>query len=385
MKVTLSHIKADIGSLPGHTTVHSKVIEEVTKFVTDHSKGVIWDSQIGYVGDDVQITMVHDKGTNASEVHKLAWDAFKAGTEVAKELGLYGAGQDLLKDSFSGNIKGMGPGIAEMEITARRSEPFIVYMMDKTEPGAFNFPIYKMFADPFNTPGLVIDQNMHNGFRFEVWDIEEAKAIMLETPNEMYDLLSLIGTKGRYVIKRVYTREDHEKLPDENVAVITTDKLSFIAGEYVGKDDPAAIVRIQSGLPASGEAMEAFSHPYLVSGWMRGSFNGPLMPVSMKDSKMIRFDGPPRVVASGFVYKDHKLTGPVDMFDDPAYDNARNLASSIADYLRRMGPFEPHRLPEEDMEYTTLPKVMEKLKGRFEHVDAVEKRKSKNSSQRDVE
>ncbi len=385
MKVTLSHIKADIGSLPGHTTVHSKVIEEVTKFVSDHSKGVIWDSQIGYVGDDVQITMVHDKGTNASEVHKLAWDAFKAGTEVAKELGLYGAGQDLLKDSFSGNIKGMGPGIAEMEITPRRSEPFIVYMMDKTEPGAFNFPIYKMFADPFNTPGLVIDQNMHNGFRFEVWDIEEAKAIMLETPNEMYDLLSLIGTKGRYVIKRVYTREDHEKLPDENVAVITTDKLSFIAGEYVGKDDPAAIVRIQSGLPASGEAMEAFSHPYLVSGWMRGSFNGPLMPVSMKDSKMIRFDGPPRVVASGFVYKDHKLTGPVDMFDDPAYDNARNLASSIADYLRRMGPFEPHRLPEEDMEYTTLPKVMEKLKGRFEHVDAVEKRKSKNSSQRDVE
>lgn len=385
MKVTLSHIKADIGSLPGHTTVHSKVLEEVRKFVTDHSKGVIWDSQIGYVGDDVQITMVHDKGINASEVHKLAWDAFKAGTEVAKEIGLYGAGQDLLKDSFSGNIKGMGPGVAEMEITPRRSEPFIVYMMDKTEPGAFNFPIYKMFADPFNTPGLVIDNNMHNGFRFEVWDIEAAKAIMLETPTEMYDLLALIGTKGKYVIKRVYTREDHEKLPDENVAVITTDKLSFIAGEYVGKDDPAAIVRIQSGLPASGEAMEAFSHPYLVSGWMRGSFNGPLMPVSMKDSKMTRFDGPPRVVASGFVYKDHKLSGPVDMFDDPAYDNARNLASSIADYLRRMGPFEPHRLPEEDMEYTTLPKVMEKLKDRFEHVDAVEKRKSKNSSGREVE
>jgi Archaeal fructose 1,6-bisphosphatase len=91
------------------------------------------------------------------------------------------------------------------------------------------------------------------------------------------------------------------------------------------------------------------------------------------------------VVASGFVYKDHKLSGPVDMFDDPAYDNARNLASSIADYLRRMGPFEPHRLPEEDMEYTTLPKVMEKLKDRFEHVDAVEKRKSKNSSGREVE
>ncbi len=383
MKVTLTHIKADIGSLPGHTTVHEDVLNEVKRFLKEQSKGIIWDHFVGYVGDDIQITMVHDNGVNASEVHKLAWDAFKSGTEVAKKLGLYGAGQDLLKDSFSGNIKGMGPGIAEMDITPRRSEPFIVYMMDKTEPGAFNYPIFKMFADPFNTPGLVIDQSMHDGFKFEVWDIQEAKAIMLNAPEEMYDIISLIGTKGRYVIKRVYTKKEHGKLPDENVAVITTDKLSFIAGEYVGKDDPAAIVRIQSGLPASGEAMEAFSHPYLVSGWMRGSFNGPLMPVAMKNSKMIRFDGPPRVVALGFVYKDKKLTGPVDMFDDPAYDNARKLANDITDYIRRMGPFEPHRLPEEDMEYTTLPKVMEKLKGRFVHVDAVEKGVSKNSTGRD--
>ncbi|EQB69531.1 MAG: hypothetical protein AMDU5_GPLC00003G0081 [Thermoplasmatales archaeon Gpl] len=383
MKVTLTHIKADIGSLPGHTTVHEDVLNEVKRFLKEQSKGIIWDHFVGYVGDDIQITMVHDNGVNASEVHKLAWDAFKSGTEVAKKLGLYGAGQDLLKDSFSGNIKGMGPGIAEMDITPRRSEPFIVYMMDKTEPGAFNYPIFKMFADPFNTPGLVIDQSMHDGFKFEVWDIQEAKAIMLNAPEEMYDIISLIGTKGRYVIKRVYTKKEHGKLPDENVAVITTDKLSFIAGEYVGKDDPAAIVRIQSGLPASGEAMEAFSHPYLVSGWMRGSFNGPLMPVAMKNSKMIRFDGPPRVVALGFVYKDKKLAGPVDMFDDPAYDNARKLANDITDYIRRMGPFEPHRLPEEDMEYTTLPKVMEKLKGRFVHVDAVEKGVSKNSTGRD--
>jgi fructose 1,6-bisphosphate aldolase/phosphatase len=377
MKVTLSHIKADIGSLPGHTTVHEDVVNQVKNHVKDHGKGIISDFYVSSIGDDIQITMAHNLGINAKEVHGLAWDAFKAGTEVAKKLGLYGAGQDLLKDSFSGNIKGMGPGIAEMEITPRKSEPFIVYMMDKTEPGAFNYPIFKMFADPFNTPGLVIDNNMHEGFRFEVWDIIEGKNIYLDAPDEMYDIISLIGSKSRYVIKRVLTKETHQKLPDENVAVITTDKLSFIAGEYVGKDDPAAIVRIQSGLPASGEAMEAFSHPYLVSGWMRGSFNGPLMPVGLKYSKMSRFDGPPKVGALGFVYKDGKLTGPVDMFDDPAFDGARKLASDIADYIRRMGPFEPHRLPEEDMEYTTMPKVMEKLKGRFQDMEGQPGNKNK--------
>ena len=382
-KVTISHIKADIGSLPGHSTVYGPVEEEVRNFVSSHSSSILSDFRVSRIGDDIQITMIHDRGIDNEEVHKLAWDAFKAGTAVAKKVGLYGAGQDLLKDAFSGNIKGMGPGVAEMEITPRKSEPFLVYMMDKTEPGAFNLPIYKMFADPFNTPGLVIDPSMHEGFRFEIWNIMEGTRIELSTPDELYDILSMIGSKSKYVIKRVYTKETHEKLPDENVAVITTDKLSFIAGEYVGKDDPAAVVRIQSGLPASGESLEAFTHPFLVSGWMRGSFNGPLMPVGLKDSKMTRFDGPPRVACLGFVLKDGKLAGPVDMFDDPAFDGARKTATEIADYLRRMGPFEPHRLPDEEMEYTTLPKVLDKLKGRFESLDKPQKKTKNLVSTRD--
>lgn len=385
MKVTISHIKADIGSLPGHTTVYGPVVDEVGSYVKKNGEGLISDFHISSVGDDIQITMIHDRGVDSPEVHELAWNAFKAGTSVAKKYGLYGAGQDLLKDSFSGNIKGMGPGIAEMEITPRKSEPFIVYMMDKTEPGAFNFPIFKMFADPYNTPGLVIDTNMHDGFRFEVWDIVEAKKIFLDCPEHMYDLLGLIGSKSRYVIKRVYTKKSHEKLPDENVAVISTDKLSFIAGEYVGKDDPAGIVRIQSGLPASGEAMEAFSFPYMVSGWMRGSFNGPLMPVGLKDAKMSRFDGPPKVIGLGFVLKDGKLVGPVDMFDDPAFDGARKTATQVVDYLRRMGPFEPHRLPEDEMEYTSLPRVLEKFKGKFEVIESQSKKREVKLSTKDVD
>ena len=33
--------------------------------------------------------------------------------------------------------------------------------------------------------------------------------------------------------------------------------------------------------------------------------------------------------------------------------------------MRAHGPFEPHRLPMEDMEYTTLPHVMKLLADRF--------------------
>jgi fructose 1,6-bisphosphate aldolase/phosphatase len=71
------------------------------------------------------------------------------------------------------------------------------------------------------------------------------------------------------------------------------------------------------------------------------------------------------VISYGFQLADGKLVGPRDMFDDIAFDDARRLANQAAEYLRRHGPFEPHRLPLEEMEYTTMPQVMKKLEKRF--------------------
>ena len=78
-----------------------------------------------------------------------------------------------------------------------------------------------------------------------------------------------------------------------------------------------------------------------------------------------RFDGPPRVIAAGFQLCNGKLIGPRDLFDDPAFDEARRTTNKIANYLRSHGPFEPHRLGLEDLEYTTMDKLMKKLEERF--------------------
>ncbi len=370
MKTTVSLIKADIGSVAGHSIVAKEILEIAEKKLKEAKEtGLIEDFRVFNVGDDLQLLMTHRKGEDNPEIHELAFKTFKEATKKAKEMKLYGAGQDLLSDAFSGNVKGMGPGVAEMEFTERKAEPLIAFAMDKTEPGAFNLPIFKIFADPFNTAGLIIDPSFHSGFIFEVWDILEHKRVFMRSPEEMYDILALIGSKSAYVIKRVYPKEDHKTLPkDEPVAVISTEKLYQIAGKYVGKDDPVALVRAQSGLPAVGEVLEAFSFPHLVSGWMRGSHNGPILPVSLKDARCTRFDGPPRCVALGFQVSNAKLIGPVDLFADVAFDYTRMKALEITDYIRRHGPFEPHRLPREEMEYTTLPQVLEKLKGRFEPV-----------------
>ncbi len=361
MKVTLSVIKADIGGYVGHSGMHPRLMEIAEDMLTQaKDNGAIIDFHVLRVGDDLELIISHTKGRDNEEIHKLAWDVFSACTDEAKRLKLYGAGQDLLSDAFAGNVRGMGPGVAELELEERPSEPIVIFMADKTSPGAWNYPLFKMFADPFNTAGLVIDSKMHEGFKFEVLDLYQGKTITLSCPEEMYDLLTFIGSVEHYVIKAVYRKSDNIM-----AASASTQRLSLIAGKYVGKDDPVLIVRGQSGLPAIGEILEPFSFPFIVPGWMRGSHNGPMMPVAFHQANCTRFDGPPRVIAAGFQLSDGKLVGPRDLFDDPAFDRARDMANQFADYLRRMGPFEPHRLGKEDMEYTTLPKIMERLKDRF--------------------
>uniref|UniRef100_A0A7C3Z346 Fructose-1,6-bisphosphate aldolase/phosphatase n=1 Tax=Desulfobacca acetoxidans TaxID=60893 RepID=A0A7C3Z346_9BACT len=353
-KLTLSVIKADVGGMVGHCSSHPDMLALAQEHVAAAVKrGLLVDGQVLHVGDDVELIMTHHRGENNSEIHQFAWDTFLDLTQLAKRMKLYGAGQDMLADAFSGNVKGMGPGVAEMSFVERKSEPVVIFMADKTSPGAWNLPVFKMFADPFNTVGLVIDPSMHRGFRFRVLDIFENKEWFLSCPEDMYDLLVLIGASGRYLIESTYRKKDNEI-----VAVASSQKLGLIAGRYVGKDDPVLIVRSQSGFPAVGEILEPFAFPHLVEGWMRGSHHGPLMPVSFADARPIRFDGPPRVIAAGYQLCEGKLIGPVDLFSDVAYDEARKEASRIATYMRRHGPFEPHRLGLHEMEYTTLPQVM---------------------------
>jgi fructose 1,6-bisphosphate aldolase/phosphatase len=367
-RTTVSIIKCDVGSLAGHYIVPRPLFEIAEKNLKEAvKKAVINNFYVFNAGDDLELLMLHEKGEQNHDIHKLAWDTFKEAADRAKKLKLYAAGQDLLKTAFSGNVRGMGPGVAEMEIEERASDPIVVFAADKTSAGSFNYPLFRMFADPTNTAGLVIDPNMLCGFKFEIVDTKEHKSIILKCPEEMYEMLALIGTVGRYAISRVWRASDNLVCAASSIS-----KLSLIAGKYVGKDDPVMIARAQHGLPAVGEILAPFMHSYFVQGWMRGSHWGPIMPVGLKASKCTVFDGPPRIVAIGFQVADGKIASDdkgnpmiADLFADPAFALARREAMQNASVLRNMGEFEPARLSAEDMEYTTIQKVLESLGGRF--------------------
>ncbi|MGI0097169.1 MAG: fructose-1,6-bisphosphatase, partial [Nitrosopumilaceae archaeon] len=288
--------------------------------------------------------MTHTKGVDNQQIHELAWKAFEAGTQVAKQEGLYGAGQDLLKDSFSGNVKGMGPGVAELEFEERPNEAFTVFAADKTEPGAFNYPFYRMFVDSLSNTGLIINKSLAKGVKFNIMDVEEAKIAELNLWEDKPTLEAALMYPSRYVVASVYTKDN------EPIVSSSTDRLHNIAGTYVGKDDPICIVRTQKNFPATEEAGSAFNNPHYVAGNTRGSHHMPLMPVKLNSAATIDYCIP---IVEALVFSMHngKLVGPYDGFSTPDWDYIREIATKRALAIRSQGFIHPATLVPSELEY----------------------------------
>ncbi len=344
MKITVSAIKADIGGIGGHTRPSDELVETVRSFVAKSAKSLLIDYYIGYTGDDIHIIMTHTQGVDNEKIHKLAWDAFTEATKVAKEQGLYGAGQDLLVDAFSGNVRGMGPGVAEIEMEERPSEVFCIFAADKTEPGAFNYPLWRTFVDARSNTGLLINEKLAEGVVFRIMDVERGKVADLKLWQDKPELETALMYPGRYVVHSVYSSDG------EQIVSASTDRLHNIAGTYVGKDDPIAIVRTQKNFPATEEAGSAFNEPHYVAGNTRGSHHMPLMPVKLNSAASLNYSIP---IVSCLVFSMHngKLTGPHDGFGTADWDLQRMRASERAMLMRNQGFIHPATLIPDELEY----------------------------------
>ena len=362
MKITLSIIKADIGSIGGHIKPGERLKSRVRDYIEENGKKLMHDFHISSTGDDIAILFSHNRGEGDADIHKLAWDSFIAGTELAKEMGLYGAGQDLLKDAFSGNVRGMGPAVAEMEFEERPNEPFLFFAADKTDPGAYNLPFYLAFSDPMYNSGLILSPKMGNGFRFDIMDVshlEGDRLVSLDAPEEIYDIAALLRDNQRFVIEKIFSRKT-----GEIAAAVSTTRLHNIAGKYTGKDDPVALVRVQGDFPATGEVLAPFVKGHYVAGFMRGSHNGPLMPV-VQNSSISYFDGPPVVSCAAFCVHGGKLTEPADAFDHPFWDHVRDRVSRKAIEIREQGFSGPAMLGYDELEYGGIVERIDRIDKKF--------------------
>src|SRR3989344_1366876 len=363
MKVTISVIKADTGSVGGHNRPSNAMVERAKERVAEAKKNkLLIDANVTFTGDDIALLMTHTRGVDNSDIHKFAWDTFVETSKGAKSQGLYGAGQDLLKDAFSGNVRGMGPGSAEMEIEERAAEPFIVFAGDKCGPGVFNYTLFECFASPYHNAGLLLAPDMNAGFTFNIMDVnftEADKVITLKVPQDYYDICTLLRDPNHYVIESVV-----ENASGLTAAVGSTARLHNIAGKYVGKDDPVAIVRTQKQFPSTGEILSPWALAHYVLGDNRGSHHVAVMPV--KQNTIISFfDGPTIMSCAGYCVHEGKLTEAVDLFDQPFWDLIRMKASEKTLSMRMQGFYGPSMASMDELEYTGVVENLKRINKNF--------------------
>ena len=353
MRMTLSAIKADVGSIGGHTRPTDEMLDRVRSDVQGAiDRGLLIDGFVFHVGDDIAIVMTHTRGKDDTEIHQFAWDSFLAATAIAQEYGLYGAGQDLLVDAPSGNVRGAGPGVAEVEFehdpvpgnSERSAESFMIFAADKCGPGAYNLPIFLGFADPMFCAGLMLPR-MIKGFDFNIIDMNNTDGdsiLTLHAPEDYYQITVLLRDNERFGIESITSRT----YDDQDSVAISAQRLHNIAGTYTGKDDPIAIVRNQGIFPAPEEVLSPFSKAHYIGGDARGSHTMPLMPVAM-NTAVTGLYCLPIVESLGFSMNaaGKFSSNYIDFFDNPAWDFVRNKAQEKALYMREQGWSGPAMLP----------------------------------------
>jgi fructose 1,6-bisphosphate aldolase/phosphatase len=374
VQVTISVLKADVGSIGGHTRPSERMLAAVrARLVEAQREGLLLDALVTYTGDDIAIIASHCQGAGAPEIHRMAWDSFLAATAEAREDGLYGAGQDLLVDAPSGNIRGAGPAVAEIELERdpgsreRPAEAFLVFAADKCGPGAYNYPLWAAFCDPMHDGGLLLSPKLRRGFTLTVIDMDHTSSegdhvIRLEVPERAWDVACLLQNPDRFAVEAIHSRYK----PDEQIAAVSATRLHNIAGRYTGKDDPVAIVRTQGIFPAPEEVIEPYLLGHYVSGGCRGSHVLPLMPVPMNTTLAGAYCLPVVSCLAFSMAPDGRFTREyVDVFGNAAWDATRLEVQRKAAEWRRQGFVGATMASHAELAYTGIVEALAALEREF--------------------
>jgi len=375
-KLTFTVIKADCGSTGGHTRPTDRMVQAVEQHIAAQSWAI--DHLVTFTGDDIAIVTTHTLGTNAAAVHRECRAAFDRAAEIAKEEGCYGAGQDLFATAPSGNVRGTGPGVAEMTFDLlpdhRPAESIALFAADKCGPGAFNHALYYSFADPSRSSGFLLSPDIAKGFTFVIEDMDHRveqgappshRQIKLNAPEENVAILALLREIDRFGVARIESRAH----PGEIGVAASTDRLHNITGTYQGKDDPVMIVRNQRIFPALEEVVDPFRMTVLVTGDARGSHTMPLMPVPLRTPVAGAYCLPIVSCMALSVNAEGRFSSNVvDVFANMAWDRYRAQAQERADWMRTQAPFGVGMASQEEIAYTGLAKLRAKLDEQFEVV-----------------
>jgi fructose 1,6-bisphosphate aldolase/phosphatase len=364
----------------------------VAKFVLDNNQfrgePIFTSLIVTHTGDDVGVTGIMTEGADMSVVDELMWDALQEGAAKAAELGLYGPGQDLVADAFTGNLRGAGPATLTLPLPVRKDNPsqtVLVSFADKTEPMAFNYFATGAYLLPrFNTGLIIASSKMKRGYLMDIVDLDtkaqaieagahprdqkaldgkmeelakglQEKVVRLRAPEDLYDIEGLTRS-SRFVVARIWSRNERGEA-DQLGYVVSAERLHNIKTKkgftYGGKDDPVLLAFAQGDWPAPGEITSPWATCPMVAGDCRGSHNLHILPVPI-NSQTSYWSGP---ILSCITLSCNIHSGRIGAISDQfalgtPWDEVRRRAGELAIQFRTAhGVKQPATLHEEELEY----------------------------------
>jgi fructose 1,6-bisphosphate aldolase/phosphatase len=384
--------KADVGGVGGHVVAADEVKSIIAKYVLDNNvqagKPIYSSLVVTHTGDDVAVTGIIDEHADMSVVDELMWDALQEGATKAGELGLYGPGQDLVADAFTGNLRGAGPATVALPFPVRKDNPsqtVLVSYADKTEQMNFNYFATGAYLLPrFNTGLVIAASKMKRGYIMDIVDLDtkaqaveagvhprdqkaldgkmeelakgfQEKVISLRAPEDLFDIEGLCRS-SRFVIARIWSRNEKGER-DQLGYICSAERLHNIKTKkgftYGGKDDPVLLAYAQGDWPAPGEITSPWAAAPMVAGDCRGSHNLHILPVPI-NSQTSFWSGP---ILSAVTMSCNIHTGRIGAISDQfalgtPWDEVRRRASDLAIQFRNAhGIKQPATLHEDELEY----------------------------------
>src|SRR3989442_5704300 len=384
--------KADVGGVGGHVVAADEVKSIIAKYVLDNNsyrgEPIFTSLIVTHTGDDCAVTGIMAETVDMSAVDELMWDALQEGAGKAAELGLYGPGQDLVADAFTGNLRGAGPATVALPLPLRKDNPsqtVLASFADKTEPMAFNYYATGAYLLPrFNTGLVIAASKMKRGYLMDVVDLDtkaqaveagahprdqkaldgkmeelakglQEKVIRLRAPEDFYDIEGL-SRSSRFVIARIWSRDEKGEA-DGLGYICSAERLHNIKTKkgftYGGKDDPGRLACCQGDWPAPGEITSPWAACPMVAGDCRGSHNLHILPMPI-NSQTSYWSGP---ILSAITLSVNIHTGRIGAISDQfalgtPWDQVRRQASDLAIQFRLAhGTKQPATLHEDELEY----------------------------------
>ncbi|MGH7830334.1 MAG: fructose 1,6-bisphosphatase, partial [Candidatus Binatia bacterium] len=391
-RATATIISANVGRwLGGLSSIPREVVEAGRSVLLKaHKAGAIRDFRLYSFGDDLHIQInTLGEGLHNSKVHKLAYDAANAALADAQQRHLYHPidGQDLFRLSPSERIAAMRLRPVEFPFTERGAEPIIIAKLINGAVGAFNRMLFNLFFHPDkgshqrldgarfmaiveNVPDLVAGKRERRLYAFGDRPQEERLFLVypflsdeLEMDRDQVgdwgELLSMVANPVEWAISAVYAVQGRFVIHGKNWQATRHEPVAVVSVESASPgsipEDPVAIVRLQSGLPAVGEShfnLGADFH-YTVGG-PGGGYHVGVMPVTMAQAQaQSREEGTAKIVAYTYQsYDQGRIPPDHDVIDLFAQDSVQTewLQQEAREFIQLMvqhGAFQPYLTAEE--------------------------------------